>query len=348
MNQIVFYDSKSTAGQSQAAAYAAALTRPNAILTDVTGLDAAGINALFADLVTDKARLDEIVVAMSASTFGYSNLAELSTIVDPTEVATGTAQANATATNIVLASTASAVDDFYNGMFIHVGDHYRLITDYVGSTKTCTVLTTTVAVASGTYSIYTQPDVKYAPLTTFTSKVMWDILYPTFSPPAIILFLEGSAGKQATLSASTYDATTITASYTANKWNARASGAVEGEDWYVALISGTNAIGQVKKIASNTSTVVTLAESLDPVPTGTITGYIDRLKYILWDKYLGYAVATYLGTDDKIDIWRKLIDSTDNLNSGVDRHCIVDDDLIQEYVDKGKVIFDAIARGIVS
>jgi hypothetical protein len=348
MNQIVFYDSKSTAGQSQAAAYAAALTRPNAILTDVTGLDAAGINALFADLVTDKATIDEIVVAMSASTFGYSNLAELSTIVDPTEVATGTAQSNAVATNIVLASTASAVDDFYNGMFIHVGDHYRLITDYVGSTKTCTVLTTTVAVASGTYSIYTQPDVKYAPLTTFTSKVMWDILYPTFSPPAIILYLWGIMGAYDTLSASTYDANTITVSKDANKYNARAAGTVEGEDWYIGLYSGTNAIGQIKKIASNTSSVITLAEPLSPVPTGSISGYIDRRKYMLWDKYLGYAVATYLGTDDKIDIWRKLIDKTDNLNGGTDRHCLADDDLILEYVEKGKVIYDAIARGIVS
>lgn len=348
MNQIVFYDSKSTAGQSQVSAFAAALTRPNAILTDVTGLDAAGINALFADLVTAKATIDEIVVAMPSNTFGYANLAELSTIVDPTEVTTGTAQANATATNIVLASSASAVDDFYNGMFISVGAHYRLITDYVGSTKTCTVATTTTAVASGTYSVYTQPDVKFAPLTTFTCKVLWNLLYPTFSPPAIILYLEGIMGAYATISASTYDANTITASYTAHRWIARTAGTVEGEDWYVGLYSGTNAIGQIKKISDNSATVVTLAEALSPVPTGSISGYIGRRAHLLWDKYLGYAVATYLGSSSSIGIWRQLIDKTDNLNGGTDRVCLADDDLIQEYVDKGKIIYDAIAKGIVS
>jgi len=348
MNQIVFYDSKSTSGQPQVAAFAAALTRPNAILTDVNGLDAAGINALFADLVTAKATIDEIVVAMPASTFGYANLAELSTIVDPTEVTTGTAQANATATEIVLESGASSVNDFYNGMFINVGAHYRLITDYVGSTRTCTVATTTVAVASGTYSVYTQPDVKFAPLTSFTCKVMWNLLYPTFSPPAIILYLEGIMGAYDTLSASTYDANTITVSKTANKYNARAAGTVEGEDWYIGLYTGTNAIGQIKKIASNTSSVITLAEALSPVPSGSISGYIGRRAHLLWDKYLGYAVATYLGSSSSIGIWRDLIDKTDNLNGGTDRVCLADDDLIQEYVDKGKIIYDAIAKGIVS
>jgi len=348
MNQIVFYDSKSTAGQSQVAAFAAALTRPNAILTDVNGLDAAGINALFADLVTAKATIDEIVVCMSASTFGYANLAELMTIVDPTEVDTGTARTNTTATEIILATTASSVNDFYNGMFILADGDYRLITDYVGSTRTVTVATTGVAVTSGTYSVYTQPDVKFAPLTTFTCKVMWDLLYPTFSHPAIILYLEGIMGAYETISASTYNATTITASYTAHRWLARDAGTVEGEDWYVALYSGTNAIGQIKKISDNSSTVVTLAEALSPVPTGSISGYIGRRRHLLWDKYLGYAVATYLGGSTSLGVWRDLIDKYDNLNSGVDRHCIGDDDLIQEYVDKGKIIYDAIAKGIVS
>lgn len=348
MKQIIFYDSKSTAGQSQVAAFSAMLTRPNGVLTDVNGLDAAGINALFADLVTDKANIDEIIVAMPSNTFGYSNLAELSTIVDPTEVHTGTARTNTTATEIILATTASAVDDYYNGMFILADGDYRLIFDYVGTSRTCTVATTGVAVTSGTYRVYTQPDVKFAPLTTFTCKVMWDLLYPTFSPPAIVLHLWGIMGAYDTLSASTYDANTITVSKTANKYNARAAGTVEGEDWYIGLYTGTNAIGQIKKIASNSSTVITLAEALDPVPSGSISGYIGRRRYMLWDKYLGYAVATYLGSSASLGIWRQLIDKYNHLNSGVDRVCIGDDELIQEYVDKGKTIYDAVAKGIVS
>lgn len=58
----------------------------------------------------------------------------------------GTAQAGTTAT-ITLASTASAVDDYYNGMPIFITNDtptgiagvMRTITDYVGSTKVATV-----------------------------------------------------------------------------------------------------------------------------------------------------------------------------------------------------------------
>ena len=56
---------------------------------------------------------------------------------------TGTAQAGAS-TTITLASTASAVDDFYNGLTLYItsgtgAGQSRVITDYVGSTKVATV-----------------------------------------------------------------------------------------------------------------------------------------------------------------------------------------------------------------
>lgn len=57
---------------------------------------------------------------------------------------TGTAQAGGSSTTIVLNNAASAVDDFYNGWWIHItggtasGD-VRRIKDYVGSTKTATI-----------------------------------------------------------------------------------------------------------------------------------------------------------------------------------------------------------------
>lgn len=76
---------------------------------------------------------------------------------------TGTPQANAVASNIVLAAAASAVDDFYNGMGIrHVGigaDVQRstsMVRDYVGSSKTVT-LTETLGAAIGATGTYTIP-----------------------------------------------------------------------------------------------------------------------------------------------------------------------------------------------
>lgn len=56
-----------------------------------------------------------------------------------TDVATGTSQAGATDTTIVLAAGASGVDDFYNGDAITVADRRAIIADYDGTTKVATV-----------------------------------------------------------------------------------------------------------------------------------------------------------------------------------------------------------------
>lgn len=74
-------------------------------------------------------------------------------------VATGTAQAGAAGT-ITLAAGASAVDDFYNGMFLEITSgtgalQRRRILDYVGSTKVATVdpAWTTQPTSSSVYRI---------------------------------------------------------------------------------------------------------------------------------------------------------------------------------------------------
>ena len=57
---------------------------------------------------------------------------------------TGTALAGSTGTTIVLAATASTTNDIYNGMTVYISSgtgsgQIKVITDYVGSTKTATV-----------------------------------------------------------------------------------------------------------------------------------------------------------------------------------------------------------------
>lgn len=84
---------------------------------------------------------------------------------------TGTAQAGA-ANSITLASGASAVDDFYNGMIVSItsgtGDgHVGVITDYVGSSKVATVQASTATFQPGASSAYSiAPNVRYLPISS--------------------------------------------------------------------------------------------------------------------------------------------------------------------------------------
>lgn len=73
---------------------------------------------------------------------------------------TGTAQAGSTSSTIVLATGASSTNDAYNGMYVRItggtgNGQVRLITDYVGSTRTATVSPnwTTTPDATSTYSV---------------------------------------------------------------------------------------------------------------------------------------------------------------------------------------------------
>jgi hypothetical protein len=92
--------------------------------------------------------------------------AAFSELINATAI-TATAQAGASASQIVLASTASAVDDFYNGMIIqhaNIGTGAirgsSIIRDYNGTTKVADLEETLgTAISGGTYTI--PPQVTY-------------------------------------------------------------------------------------------------------------------------------------------------------------------------------------------
>src|SRR6185503_15487364 len=71
------------------------------------------------------------------------------------EYSSATSGTGHASTTFVMDSGASAVDDTYNGMHIHWSgagnpdDRIRLITDYVGSTRTATVAVAWVSTPSG-------------------------------------------------------------------------------------------------------------------------------------------------------------------------------------------------------
>jgi hypothetical protein len=112
----------------------------------------------------------------------------------------GTAQAGSTATTIVLATGASAVDGFYNGMPVRIttgtgNDQSRIIIGYAGSTRTATVATswTTNPDATSQYSI--DPNAVYRPVSgSFESVTIY------FNVDGVLHRLTGCRGSvQATL-----------------------------------------------------------------------------------------------------------------------------------------------------
>jgi hypothetical protein len=343
MEQIIFYNSLDTTGVSQATAHAALLTRPNGVLEDVAGLNVAGINAVVQGYAVDPSDIDEVLICMEIASFGIDNLAELDTIIAGTTVLEGTAQANADDEVIVLDGDASAENAAYANMFIKVGSIYRYITGYTGATKSAAVQDTGDAIADGAYTIYTLPtSVKYMASSNFSSAGFWDELYPDVEAPYIMQLLKASRYFNGIIDTATYDASTITEAFTEGIWDASTS---DFHDWYVGIHTATTGAGQVKKIESNTAAVITLAEAFDPLPTGTIEGYIGRDTDLMHDKYFGYAVAAY---KPGIGEWRKMLDMYDELSSGDVGHVYTDDATVQKYVELGKPILKAIWSGVVS
>lgn len=70
-------------------------------------------------------------------------------LLNRSSVRSNTCGAGSTTTAIVLDASASATDDEYNGYILIIDGEYRVITDYVGATKTATVSAFTSAPSSG-------------------------------------------------------------------------------------------------------------------------------------------------------------------------------------------------------
>ena len=125
-----------------------------------------------------------------AKRFQEDNITGQGAIVNSASIATtGTAQTNASTTSIILDSNASTVDDFYNGTWIRIisgtgAGYVRQITDYVGSTKTCTLSTALPALLStdSVYNIYS--DKLYTGLIYNESQSTWSFASTSSDPAA--------------------------------------------------------------------------------------------------------------------------------------------------------------------
>ena len=345
MKKLIFYDSKSAT--SLAATFSVLVKYDDYKLVDINGSDAAAILTLLQAEVANAEDYDHIYVTVSASTFSTSNLAELHTIIAGTTVTTGTCQTNTTATNVVLAAADTAVDDAYNNTFIKVTSgetsKYRIITDYTSSSKVAVIATTTTAItAEDTYLIYTMPNVTY--LSTFTTTAWWSLVHSGVNIPIILQNMNTANYRASSTGVGTFNATTITDSHTVGEFNK-----TDDDAFYLGLhTTGTSGAPQIKRIKSNTATVITLDEAWDVLPVGNLAFYIDRKRNIFNDLYLGYAIPAYLYSTESLPEWRQLLDLYGDLADTDCRQTYHNEATYEKYLALGKAIFTAVKRGIVS
>ena len=343
-------------------------------LTDVTGKN----NAQLLSAVQAVTAMTAVYVATttqatysSAGVLTYDHIAELDnclvTASKGTSIATGTAQSNATPTNIILATTASDQDDTYNDMYIRtagVTAKNRIITDYTGSSRTAVVASTSTAItATETYVVFTKSTKCYvvgdASSNVTALRVAWTALFPTKSHPMIVRLIGGSGTiatdyngntdgvttfKQAVMVDTTADSAASTSLTDGSAFTADAL-----VDMYVGIESATLGTGQIRRIKSNTVNALTV-DAWDTTPTGTIKYTVSTTEeFCLAHMYLPLVVPTYLGaTDDAtFGIWKKIIDKYGTLaKSGTD--LVGDLELLKTYLQRGKCIFDAKGKGVVS
>jgi len=279
--------------------------------------------------------------------------AKLITANKGTVVISGTCGSHSTATEIVLTGAdVSTVDDHYNGMYIKTAGTtavYRYITDYVGSTKTCTVATTTTPITTTeTFIIYTNACIDLigdADSTKLACRVAWDTLFPTVHPPMLIQIMGGYDGS--TFAAYKITGVTADSAATSNgistlSKSAYFTASAQIDKW-LGIISGTTGGGEVHQILSNTTGALTLTEIYKIVPTGTIVFQIcDTKEWCLANYSLPYAIKAYLQLDNAKTnkILKSMLDKYNILQNANTKQAAGDDQLVLTYVQRGKCIFD--------
>jgi hypothetical protein len=180
-------------------------------------------------------------------------------------------------------------------------------------------------------------------------RLTWDALYPyQKQAPIIIEFLENDS----TL-------------YVKNDKTATSVGTAELSDtgeftlaeyddgtYYLAITSGDTA-GEVRRIISNTANALTLESDFDVPLSGTPTYQIVKDNvHTLWNKYLPYTIAGFmqLETVKTTEDWQKILDQHNDLAGAASYHRSFFQDLstLEEYLKKGKAIYEGIAAGIVT
>jgi hypothetical protein len=273
----------------------------------------------------------------------------------------GTCQANVTATNIILATTASAITDAYKGMYIAttVGGVtvYHYCSGYNGTSKIATINSATTTITStSTYVVYKQPNVftigDMASSLTPTYDA-WNTLFPSISPPPLVSLMSGtgtvnSASLQPHLMVTqTADSFTISS---VTKSAAFTNQAYNRGTFYLAVESATTGAGQITQILSNTASVLTIVP-FNTLPTGTLVFQICAGNaFCLYETYLKYAVETYLANftlSTTLNAWQQMLDMLNVIPKG-SLVPTYNASLLDMYAKRGKAVFDTISAGYVT
>lgn len=374
MNRLIIYNSGGTAAQIKAAADCY-YKYSDATIYDAAGVTTGDITTYIGTLTDDY--YHAIFICCTSQAAGATGLlsfdqvaalrAKMATGYKGTIVDSGTCQGNTTTTDIILAATASGDDDAYNGMFIETAGTtavLRYITDYDGTSTTCVVTDTTVAVTNiDTYEVYTNDYIYEFGNTNATSGKTavlqaWDVLFPDITYPLINAYLGGYLYCWASGTASTAAAGTITIAATVSVGN-RATQTQHDtddfyEDMYVYIYSATTGAAQYAQITAYNATtrVATLAANWGITPTGTIVyRIIDNTSELYYDRAAEIMVKTYMYDIDSATtatLNRKFIDNDLSLKlPGTDE---VNQDLNYLWTDflaKGIAVFTADALGVV-
>lgn len=323
--------------------------------TDTAGLNESGLAALIAAITIGT--LDKIVLSCgsqatysAAGKFTYDQIALMDSLLKTakkgTSVRAGTCQSNSTKTEIKLDTGASAVEDYYKGMYVKTAGTtavYRYVTAYNGTTKVCTVSDTGTAITTTeTFIVYTNANIDIigdASSNESACRVAWDTLFPNTTPPMIISVMGGygSGFKAYTFDNVTADSVTSNTLVDATVFTADA----EIGKW-LGIISGTTGGGEVHQVSDNSTTTLTLAENFRITPSGTIKYQISETKeWCLANYYLTYALKAYLQLTDKATdkILKKMLDKYDILKNAP-TNALGDDELVQTYCQRGKCILD--------
>lgn len=342
-------------------------------LTDVTGKNnaqlATAIDAVTGMTAVYVCNLTQTTYS-SAGKFTNDHIGEIDNCLIAASkgatVTSGSLQSNSTATECILASTASASDDTYNGKYIRFSvttTKNRYITDYAGTSKTCTFVTTSSAITTPeTYVVYSLSTkifiIGNASSNETACRVAWDTLFPTKQVPLIIGLLGGSGSFTTVKDGVTYttnfdQAVKVTQTATSATTTSLTHTGQFAIDTYIGkflgIESSTLGAGQVRKITDSTADVLTVSPAMT-APTGTVVYTVADNEWLcLAHIYLPYAISTYLyATDnDTKDIWRKIVDKYNTLAKS-SFQVLGDDDLLNTYLQRGKCIYDAKIKGVVS
>lgn len=262
---------------------------------------------------------------------------------------TGTVVAVGDGTHITLAATASAEDDYYNGMYVMIltntgANQARRILDYVGVTQVAEIDYAWAPNPDGTSTYAISDDLRSygrAYSNVNPPKRFWQDWFPNVMIPLFPEYVGGG-----TLYEKNDKTATGTAAGTLTDTGEFVSAAYDGLDYYCAIKSATTGSGQVRLIASNTANVLTLDKNWDVTPTGTVIYQIAR-KHILWDVYVPIIILTYFSilTDaQKNSTFSKMLDRYDDRS--IKRTIWQDLATIDEYIELAKAIIFGIDAGV--